>query len=166
MQNYRHHTSFRFYIQKIAPKGSTETFPQLDIEEYFGGYYARFEGLAEDGTIANVYIENFAEDSIAKVFQPPTDEIAHETTEVTLTMLWKSNEAYEVQEQERAFYEYIKGQALIYTDTFRKKYWLLILKSRPKKVAEKLHGALQYREVSYTFTNFGGKAYDEKPTLQ
>lgn len=160
---YKHHTDFRFYIQKL--KQGDITFPQLDIEEYFNGYYARFEGLAEDGEVANVYIENFAEDSIAKVFQPPTDEIAHETTEVTLTMLWKSNEDYEVQEDERVFYEYIKGQALVYTDTFRKKYWLLILKKQPKKVAEKLHGKQQYREVSYTFTNFGGKAYDEKPTI-
>lgn len=67
----------------------------------------------------------------------------------------------EVTEQEQKFYNDIKGRLIEYHDTFRNRYWELLLTKQPAVVGEHLYGGQRYREVSYTFTNVYGTSFTE-----
>ena len=58
-----------------------------------------------------------------------------------------------------AFFEYISGKKLEYSDTFRNKYFELICTAEPTIKAENLKGVIKYRFITYKFTNFGGKPF-------
>ena len=159
--SYKHHTKYRFYIQKY-PQGDT-TFPMLDLEEHFNCYYKSFSGN-KPTKVVNVYEEKFAEKSGSNLWVPDVADIAYDTSDITLTLVWKSNEEYAVLEDEQAFFYYVTAQKLEYHDTFRPdRYWQLCLIDAPDDGEELLHGGLQYRVVKYKFRNFGGKFY---PTSQ
>lgn len=155
--SYKHHTKYRFYIQKYTQ--GTTTFPQVDLEEYFNCYYKSFSGNKQTKA-KNVYEENYAERSGSRLWTPAVEDIAYDTSDVTLELVWKSNEDYAVLEDEQAFFDYVTAQKLEYHDTFRPdRYWQLCLIEAPEVSQELLHGGLQYRVVKYKFKNFGGKYY-------
>jgi hypothetical protein len=135
---------------------------EIDIEETFDCTYSSFTGLSEDG-VPRVYTEEFAESKALRVYTPAPEDITHETTEPKLTLLFHTNKDYTALENERAFQKFIQGRKLVYHDTFRKKYYLLLMQKQPSMVAERLYGKQPYREVSYTFTNLAGTYYDENP---
>lgn len=161
-----HSTQYRFYLQKYPQKNpngivdSTITFPKVDIEEHFKCYYVAFGG-SNIPAIKNIYEEDFAERDGVRIWTPDKSELAVSASDITLELLWKSNKQYEVLENERAFYDYVAGQKLEYSDTFRNLHWQLVLKDSPDTKGEKLYGGQQYRWVSYKFRNFGGKPTKE-----
>lgn len=150
----------KFYIQKHPIYG--ESFGEQELFEKFNAWYVSFEGLLESGDIMNIATEEFAESPRLRLYIPKQSEIAHKSTDVTLTLLWKSDKDFTVQDEEQSFYEYIKGTLLEYHDTFRRgRYWELILIKAPKLVAERLYEGNQYREVSYIFKNIYGHYFTE-----
>ena len=155
--SYNHHTKYRFYIKKY-PQGST-TFPQVDLEEYFDCYYKSFSGNQQTKA-KNVYEESYAEHNGSRIWTPDVADIAYDTSDITLTLVWKSNADYAVLDGEDKFFQYVTAQKIEYHDTFRpNRYWQLCLIEAPELSQELLHGGQQYRVVKYKFKNFGGKYY-------
>lgn len=140
---------YYFYIQKFPSEG--QTYPILDIEQTFDCKYVKMSGIAEDGDVKNIYMEDFAEQSGVDAYIP--ESIAHKTTVCELTLLFEKSVC---KERERTFYEYVNGQLIQWYDTFRNRYVKLILKKEPETVGEKLYGGQQYRQVKYTFENVNG----------
>ena len=89
------------------------------------------------------------------------DEVLDENTDRSLTLLFAQGSANEshVQNNERAFFEYISGHKIEYHDTFRNRYVSLLLLNKPEVVGEVLYGGSRYREVKYTFKNIYGRSF-------
>lgn len=156
---------YRFFIQSVNTYDTDKLTGKLDIEKTFKCYYVSFTGLGEDGDAANVYTESFPESSKPNIYTPNPSELVHSSTECKLTLLWKSNKDYAVQQNERKFQDYVFGRELVYYDTFRKRYFHLLMTKAPTKGEEKLYGGNQYREVTYTFTNLRGTSYPDNILL-
>lgn len=162
--------SYKFYIQKYSRKhwnNETGQYDEeakgelIDIEAQFKCKYVKFEGLSETGKVKNIYIETFAESEELRMFIP--DEVLYENTDISLTLLFAPDSANDsdVQNNERAFFEYISGHKIEYHDTFRNRYVSLLLLNKPEVVGEVLYGGSRYREVKYTFKNLYGRSFAE-----
>lgn len=161
---------YKFYIQRYsqsvwnADTQSYETESATDvinIEEHFHCIYVKLEGMAESGKVRNIYSESFAEETSPRYHIPK--DIIHDVTNTTLTLLFPivNDDIYDVQDNERAFYDFVKGRKIEYHDTFRNRYLTLILIDKPELVSEVLYGEARYRQVKYTFKNIYGKSYTE-----
>lgn len=159
---------YKFYIQKYGRKYWDKNKSQyvdeakgelIDIEEQFKCKYVKFEGLSETGKVKNIYTETYAETEELRVYIP--DEVLYENTELSLTLLFApdSENDSDVQNNERAFFEYISGRKIEYHDTFRNRYVSLLLLNKPEVVGEVLYGGSRYREVKYTFKNIYGRSF-------
>ena len=159
---------YKFYIQKYGRKYWDKNKSQyvdeakgelIDIEEQFKCKYVKFEGLSETGKVKNIYTETYAETEELRVYIP--DEVLYENTELSLTLLFApdSENDSDVQNNERAFFEYISGRKIEYHDTFRNRYVSLLLLNKPEVVGEVLYGGSRYREVKYTFRNIYGRSF-------
>lgn len=162
--------NYKFYIQKYGreywnketSKYDKEAKGELiDIEERFKCKYVKFEGLSEAGKVKNVYTETYADSEELRVYVP--DEVLYEQTDISLTLLFAPSSANDndVQDNERAFFEYVSGQKIEYHDTFRNRYVSLLLINKPEVIGEVLYGGSRYREVKYTFKNLYGRSYAE-----
>lgn len=161
---------YKFYIQKYGRehwnkdtgKYDKEAKGELiDIEEKFKCKYVKFEGLSEPGKVKNVYTETYADSEELRVYVP--DEVLYEQTDISLTLLFAPSSANDndVQDNERAFFEYVSGHKIEYHDTFRNRYVSLLLINKPEVVGEVLYGGSRYREVKYTFKNLYGRSFAE-----
>lgn len=159
---------YNFYIQKYSRKHWNKDTSQydeeakgelIDIEERFKCKYVRFEGLSETGKVKNIYIETYAETEELRMYIP--DEVLYDNTEISLTLLFSpySENDNDVQDNERAFFEYVSGHKIEYHDTFRNRYVSLLLINKPEVVGEILYGGSRYREVKYTFKNIYGRSF-------
>lgn len=157
MAQWQHHTKYRFKIQKY-PQGTT-TFPIVDIEQKFKCRFQKMTGNAPAG-VKNVYFEDFAERSGKKAWTPEVEDLAYESSEVSLYLRWRSDECDDVRANADDFYEYVVGQKLEWFDTLRNRYLQLVLDKAPSVETEILDRKPNYLIMKYTFTNFGGK-----PTL-
>lgn len=162
--------SYKFYIQKYGRecwnketgKYDKEAKGELvDIEEQFKCKYVKFEGLSETGKVKNIYTETYAESEELRMYIP--DEVLYDNTEISLTLLFApdTENDSDVQDNERAFFEYVSGHKIEYHDTFRNRYVSLILLNKPEVVSEVLYGGSRYREVKYTFKNIYGRSFAE-----
>ena len=162
--------SYKFYIQKYGRKYWNKETSQydeeakgelIDIEEQFKCKYVRFEGLSETGKVKNIYTETFAESEELRMYIP--DEVLYDNTEISLTLLFYpySENDSDVQDNERAFFEYVSGHKIEYHDTFRNRYVSLMLLNKPEVISEVLYGGSRYREVKYTFKNIYGRSFAE-----
>lgn len=160
--------SYKFYIQKYGSNHWNKETGQydeeakgelIDIEAQFKCKYVKFEGLSETGKVKNIYTETYAETEELRMYIP--DEVLYENTEMSLTLLFAPNSTNDsdVQDNERAFFEYISGQKIEYHDTFRNRYVSLILINKPEVIGEVLYGGSRYREVKYTFKNIYGRSF-------
>ena len=160
--------NYKFYIQKYSRNHWNKETSQydveakgelIDIEEQFKCKYVKFEGLSETGKVKNIYTETYAETEELRMYIP--DEVLYENTEMSLTLLFApdSTNDSDVQENERAFFEYVSGNKIEYHDTFRNRYVSLILLNKPDVVGEVLYGGSRYREVKYTFKNIYGRSF-------
>lgn len=160
--------SYKFYIQKYSRKHWNKETSQydkedigelIDIEEQFKCKYVRFEGLSETGKVKNIYTETYAETEELRMYIP--DEVLYENTDMSLTLLFSpySENDSDVQDNERAFFEYVSGHKIEYHDTFRNRYVSLLLLNKPEVVGEVLYGGSRYREVKYTFKNIYGRSF-------
>ena len=159
---------YKFYIQKYGRKYWDKNKSQyveeakgelIDIEAQFKCKYVKFEGLSETGKVKNIYTETYAETEELRVYIP--DEVLYENTDLSLTLLFAPDSANDsdVQNNERAFFEYISGHKIEYHDTFRNRYVSLLLLNKPEVVGEVLYGGSRYREVKYTFKNIYGRSF-------
>ena len=159
---------YNFYIQRYSRehynkengKYDKEDIGELiDIESQFKCKYVKFEGLSETGKVKNIYTETYAETEELRVYIP--DEVLYENTDLSLTLLFAPDSANEsdVQNNERAFFEYISGHKIEYHDTFRNRYVSLLLLNKPEVVGEVLYGGSRYREGKYTFKNIYGRSF-------
>ena len=159
---------YKFYIQKYSRKHWNKDTSQydkedigelIDIEEQFKCKYVKFEGLSETGKVKNIYTETYAETEELRVYIP--DEVLYENTELSLTLLFApdTENDSDVQDNERAFFEYVSGNKIEYHDTFRNRYVSLLLINKPELVGEVLYGGSRYREVKYTFKNIYGRSF-------
>ena len=159
---------YKFYIQKYGRKYWDKNKSQyvdeakgelIDIEEQFKCKYVKFEGLSETGKVKNIYTETYAETEELRVYIP--DEVLYENTELSLTLLFApdTENDSDVQDNERAFFEYVSGHKIEYHDTFRNRYVSLLLLNKPEVVSEVLYGGSRYREVKYTFKNIYGRSF-------
>lgn len=147
---------YNFYIQKY-PVNAT-SLPVVDIEQTFTCRYCYAKNIQEYGKIKNVYTESFAESSKQKIYIPPEDELAYESTTVELSVAFVGANCIDNSD---TFYEYVRGQLLEFHDTFRWRYVTLLLTEAPTIVAEKLYkGAQSYRQMSYKFTNVYGRPFE------
>ena len=162
--------SYKFYIQKYGRKYWDKNKSQyveeakgelIDIEAQFKCKYVKFEGLSETGKVKNIYTETFAESEELRMYIP--DEVLYDNTEISLTLLFApdTENDSDVQDNERAFFEYVSGHKIEYHDTFRNRYVSLILLNKPEVVSEVLYGGSRYREVKYTFKNIYGRSFDK-----
>ena len=162
--------SYKFYIQKYSRKHYNKETGKydkedigeiIDIEAQFKCKYVKFEGLSETGKVKNIYTETYAETEELRMYIP--DEVLYENTDMSLTLLFapSSTEDNDVQDNERAFFEYISGHKIEYHDTFRNRYVSLLLLNKPEVVGEVLYGGSRYREVKYTFKNIYGRSFDK-----
>ena len=160
--------SYKFYIQKYGRKYWDKNKSQyvdeakgelIDIEAQFKCKYVKFEGLSETGKVKNIYTETYAETEELRMYIP--DEVLYENTDISLTLLFApdSTNDSDVQDNERAFFEYISGHKIEYHDTFRNRYVSLLLLNKPEVVGEVLYGGSRYREVKYTFKNIYGRSF-------
>ena len=160
--------NYNFYIQrygrkfwnKEANKYDDEAKGEIiDIEEHFKCKYVKFEGLSETGKVKNVYTETYAETEELRTYIP--DDVLYENTDMSLTLLFSpySENDSDVQDNERAFFEYVSGHKIEYHDTFRNRYVSLLLLNKPEVVGEVLYGGSRYREVKYTFKNIYGRSF-------
>ena len=159
---------YNFYIQRYSRehynkengKYDKEDIGELiDIESQFKCKYVRFEGLSETGKAKNIYTETYAETEELRRYIP--DEVVYENTDLSLTLLfapYTENDS-DVQDNERAFFEYVSGHKIEYHDTFRNRYVSLLLINKPEVVGEVLYGGSRYREVKYTFKNIYGRSF-------
>ena len=158
----------KFYIQKYSRKHYNKETGKydkedigelIDIEEQFKCKYVKFEGLSETGKVKNIYTETYAETEELRVYIP--DEVLYENTDLSLTLLFAPDSANDsdVQNNERAFFEYVSGHKIEYHDTFRNRYVSLLLLNKPEVIGEVLYGGSRYREVKYTFKNIYGRSF-------
>lgn len=156
---------FKFYITPCV-EYSTDTYKgQIDLESKFGCKYESFTGLTENGDASNVFTEDYAEGEQVRVYEPDPSELAHSSTECKLTLLWLANKDGVILPKEQSFQDFIFGRRVIWYDTFRKRYYILLMQKQPSVGEEKLYGGQQWRQVTYTFTNLAGKSYTSKPTV-
>ena len=159
---------YKFYIQRYSRKHYNKETSQydkedigelIDIEEQFKCKYVKFEGLSETGKVKNIYIETYAETEELRMYIP--DEVLYDNTDISLTLLFSpySENDSDVQDNERAFFEYVSGHKIEYHDTFRNRYVSLLLLNKPEVVGEVLYGGSRYREVKYTFKNIYGRSF-------
>ena len=159
---------YKFYIQRYSRKHYNKETSQydkedigelIDIEEQFKCKYVKFEGLSETGKVKNIYTETYAETEELRMYIP--DEVLYDNNEMSLTLLFAPSSANDndVQDNERAFFEYISGHKIEYHDTFRNRYVSLLLLNKPEVVGEVLYGGSRYREVKYTFKNIYGRSF-------
>lgn len=159
---------YKFYIQKYGRKYWDKNKSQyveeakgelIDIEAQFKCKYVKFEGLSETGKVKNIYTETYAESEELRMYIP--DEVLYENTDISLTLLFSpySENDSDVQDNERAFFEYVSGHKIEYHDTFRNRYVSLLLLNKPEVVSEVLYGGSRYREVKYTFKNIYGRSF-------
>ena len=160
--------SYKFYIQRYSLKHWNKETSQydeeekgelIDIEEQFKCKYVKFEGLSETGKVKNIYTETYAETEELRMYIP--DEVLYDNTDMSLTLLfapYTENDS-DVQDNERAFFEYVSGHKIEYHDTFRNRYVSLLLLNKPEVVSEVLYGGSRYREVKYTFKNIYGRSF-------
>ena len=159
---------YKFYIQRYSRKHYNKETSQydkedigelIDIEEQFKCKYVKFEGLSETGKVKNIYTETYAETEELRMYIP--DEVLYENTDLSLTLLFApdSENDSDVQDNERAFFEYISGHKIEYHDTFRNRYVSLLLINKPEVVGEVLYGGSRYREVKYKFKNIYGRSF-------
>ena len=162
--------TYKFYIQKYGRKYWDKNKSQyveeakgelIDIEAQFKCKYVKFEGLSETGKVKNIYTETYAETEELRMYIP--DEVLYENTDMSLTLLFSpySENDSDVQDNERAFFEYVSGHKIEYHDTFRNRYVSLLLLNKPEVVGEVLYGGSRYREVKYTFKNIYGRSFAE-----
>ena len=160
--------TYKFYIQKYGRKYWDKNKSQyveeakgelIDIEAQFKCKYVKFEGLSETGKVKNIYTETYAETEELRMYIP--DEVLYENTDMSLTLLFSpySENDSDVQDNERAFFEYVSGHKIEYHDTFRNRYVSLLLINKPEVVGEVLYGGSRYREVKYTFKNIYGRSF-------
>ena len=160
--------NYNFYIQRYSRKRWNKETSQydeeakgelIDIEAQFKCKYVKFEGLSETGKVKNIYTETYAETEELRVYIP--DEVLYENTDLSLTLLFApdSTNDSDVQNNERAFFEYISGHKIEYHDTFRNRYVSLLLLNKPEVIGEVLYGGSRYREVKYTFKNIYGRSF-------
>ena len=160
--------NYNFYIQKYGRKYWDKNKSQyveeakgelIDIEAQFKCKYVKFEGLSETGKVKNIYTETYAETEELRMYIP--DEVLYENTDMSLTLLFSpySENDSDVQDNERAFFEYVSGHKIEYHDTFRNRYVSLLLLNKPEVVGEVLYGGSRYREVKYTFKNIYGRSF-------
>ena len=159
---------YKFYIQRYSRKHYNKETSQydkedigelIDIEEQFKCKYVKFEGLSETGKVKNIYTETYAETEELRMYIP--DEVLYDNTEMSLTLLFApdTENDSDVQDNERAFFEYVSGHKIEYHDTFRNRYVSLILLNKPEVIGEVLYGGSRYREVKYTFKNIYGRSF-------
>ena len=145
---------YKFYIQRYSRKHynkETSRYDKedigelIDIEEQFKCKYVKFEGLSETGKVKNIYTETYAEKEELRMYIP--DEVLYENTDMSLTLLFApdSTNYSDVQNNERAFFEYVSGHKIEYHDTFRNRYVSLLLLNKPEVVGEVLYGGSRYR---------------------
>ena len=112
--------------------------------------------------VKNTYSEDFAEKNGKKVWTPQPSDLAYSSSEISLYLRWRSDECGNVQEWSEKFFEYVTGQKLEWHDTFRpNRYWQLLLEKAPSVETEILSNKPNYMIVKYTFTNFGGRFYNQ-----
>ena len=159
---------YKFYIQRYSRKHWNKETSQydkedigelIDIEEQFKCKYVKFEGLSETGKVKNIYTETYAETEELRMYIP--EEVLYDNTDMSLTLLFApdTENDSDVQDNERAFFEYVSGNKIEYHDTFRNRYVSLLLINKPEVVGEVLYGGSRYREVKYTFKNIYGRSF-------
>lgn len=146
--------AYKHYIQKY-PQGET-TFSKVDLEETFKSLYKEFKDFAFDGEVKNVYSEDFAEKSGVNIYIPSPEDLAFKSYECSLVLLFKKDTC---QDDVRTFYEYIRGQKIEYSDTFRNRYVTLVMTKQPNIEQEILYGNSPYMLVKFTFTNILGQTF-------
>lgn len=146
--------AYKHYIQKY-PQGEA-TFSKVDLEEMFKSLYKEFRDFTFDGEVKNVYSEDFAEKNGVNIYIPSPEDLAFKSYECSLVLLFKKDTC---QADVRIFYEYIRGQKIEYSDTFRNRYVTLVMTKQPSVEQEILYGNSPYMLVKFTFTNILGQTF-------
>ena len=151
---WTHSTKYRHYVQKYK-QGST-SFQKIDIEQQFQCRFVEMTGT-NAYSAKNYYSEDYNDHDGVRIWVGDTP--VYKGGDISITLRWRSDECGDVIAKSDAFFEYISGKKLEYSDTFRNKYLELICIAEPTIKAENLKSAVKYRFITYKFTNFGGKPF-------
>lgn len=151
---WQHPTEYRHYLRKY-PQGDT-TFDEIDIEETFKCRFQKMSNATQTD-VKNIYEESYAEKSGSRLFCPPVDDLAYNTSEIALYLRWRSDECDDVLYWSDKFFKYITGQRFEYHDTFRpNRYWQFVMEKAPSAETD----TPQYLIIKYTLKNWAGEFFE------
>lgn len=151
---YVHPTPYRFYIQRYPDNDGT-TYLLTDIEAKYNCRYMKFDGLSTTGAVKNVYQEDYAEMSGARIHIPAPKDITYSTYDCTLSLRFKGAQA---RANATNFARDHIGRKIEWRDTFRNVCATLLMTKAPTVQYERLIGD-PYIVMDYTFTNTLGYIY-------
>lgn len=146
---------YKFFIQKYPLPGSA--FPKLDVESHFGCKYISLTN-SQNSEVKNIYTEDYAESSKLRTFTPVPDDRAYKSQECVLSLLFHSADCLSKAE---ALFDYIGGQKIEFSDSFRNRFIQLIPTKYSVKEEILYRGADSYQVVEVTCTKFDGQSYTE-----
>lgn len=132
----------------------------FDVELNFHAQYRSMTGLGDYGEVKNAYTEDYAEDSILRTYFPPSAEITHKSTTHELTLYFSGENSFN---NSVYFERMVMGRRFLWYDNFRHNFAMVALCKQPKTNREKLYGAQQYRDMTYTFDDLAGGTSDMVP---
>lgn len=152
---------YSFFLIPCDEKGQPITSKKpFDIERDFKTQYRSMTGLGDMGDVKNAYTEDYAEDSILRTYFPPSAEITHKVTTHELTLYFNGENSFN---HSVDFERSVVGRRFLWYDNFRHRFAMVALNKQPKTNKEKLYGAQQYRDMTYTFDDLAGGTSDMVP---
>lgn len=152
-------SNFNVYIQECNKNGVSDK-EAKDIEKDFnvtGGklLYKECKGLNDVGKVMNIYTEQYHDSNNVRVHFP--ENVVHEPTTITLTLLFVGDERAKVKD---GFDSFIVQGFHKYWDTVRKKTFVFYIADEIPVGEEMSKGSEKYMICSYKLKNIQGKTTD------
>jgi len=130
----------------------------IDIENWAncpGLRYLKAEGIFDIGKSKNIYTEEYADSDRLRVYLPPDNNYAHESTTVTMTFIVKGDALSRQLTIENFLDEITKGIHRYWDDVRNREFDFIVI-DEVKISEEKWHGSDPYIELSIPMKNLNG----------
>lgn len=131
-----------------SPLGSS------DLESRFPGLkYSKCDGLNSKGKRKNVYIEEYSDSKMLRVWQDP-EEVTREATDITFTLFFTGTDR---QDKYDDFVEYVSNGKIHYWDSKRKKEAFMVLVDAIDPKEDTYKGSVPYLLAEFKLQNLWGE---------
>lgn len=120
-----------------------------------GMYVLEAKGLADYGKPKNIVTESYADGHGLRHFEPADGVIFRDATDVTLRLFFCDDGGINRYVQYDSFIDYVKGCAVWYWDSVRKRKARLLFTEKCSPT-ENFHGQIEYIEAEVKFKNVDG----------